>query len=201
MLEHLQKEHEWFEGVMENSEFGMEVQSATSPAFRPGKPRELHDPLHDIFSSFLREAKLVRTYCNLYDQRTKIGVSEGFAMVNQRDAEVNIRMAMESTRIARASHQDSRALRVIQILSMLFLPASLVSSIFGMGFFTTSHGRDGRPVLLVSGGWWLYIAISIPLTAICLFFLGGYNVVHKLRARRGGPPDLEKADSESAKER
>ena len=44
--------------------------------------------LQEAFDFFLREAKLIRTYSNLYNERSKIGVSEGFAMVNQRDAEV-----------------------------------------------------------------------------------------------------------------
>ena len=49
---------------------------------------ELHAPLQETFKSLLREAKLIRTYSNLYNERSKIGVSEGFALVNQRDAEV-----------------------------------------------------------------------------------------------------------------
>ena len=49
---------------------------------------ELRAPLQEAFDSFLREAKLIRTYSNLYNERSKIGVSEGFALVNQRDAEV-----------------------------------------------------------------------------------------------------------------
>lgn len=101
-------------------------------------------------------------------------------------------MATESTQIARASHQDSRALRIIQILSMLFLPASLVSSIFGMGFFNTSQGTDGQAVFTVSNDWWLYIAISLPLTVFCLMFMACYNIASKLRARCGRTPDPEK---------
>lgn len=102
-------------------------------------------------------------------------------------------MATESTQIARASHQDSRALRVIQILSMLFLPASLVSSIFGMGFFNTSQGTDGQAIFTISNSWWLYIAISLPLTALCLTFMGCYNIAPKLKARRKRSSDTEKA--------
>lgn len=100
-------------------------------------------------------------------------------------------MATESTQIARASHQDSRALRIIQILSMLFLPASLVSSIFGMGFFNTSQGTDGQAIFTISQNWWLYIAISVPLTVFCLMFMGCYNMASKLRARRKRYPDPE----------
>ena len=102
-------------------------------------------------------------------------------------------MATESTQTARASHQDSRALRIIQILSMLFLPASLVSSIFGMGFFSTSQGTDGQATLLISKNWWLYVAISVPLTVLCLGFMGGWNMLtyRKGRARPPPPADLE----------
>ena len=102
-------------------------------------------------------------------------------------------MATESTQIARASHQDSQALRIIQILSMLFLPASLVSSIFGMGFFSTSQGTDGQATLLISKNWWLYVAISVPLTVLCLGFMGGWNMLayRKWGIRRARPADLE----------
>ena len=96
---------------------------------------------------------------------------------------VNLKMATESTTIARASHQDSRALRYIQILSMLFLPASLVSSIFGMGFFSTSTDRNGKAILVISHNWWLYLAISIPLTLVCLLSMGWYNAVFKSKGK------------------
>lgn len=108
-------------------------------------------------------------------------------------------MATESTQIARASHQDSRALRVIQILSMLFLPASLVSSIFGMGFFSTSQGANGQANFVISKSWWLYVAISIPLIILCLTLMGGYNVASKLKARQRLPSDTEEAPSNQLK--
>lgn len=100
-------------------------------------------------------------------------------------------MASESTQIARASHQDSRALRYIQILSMLFLPASLVSSIFGMGFFSTSQDTHGEAIFTISHNWWLYLAISVPLTILCVLSMGWYSAVFKSRAKR--PSDMEKA--------
>ena len=109
-------------------------------------------------------------------------------------------MAAESTQIARASHQDSRALRIIQILSIVFLPASLVSSIFGMGFFNTSQGANGQAIFTISNSWWLYVAISIPLTVLCLMFMGGWNMAFKLKARRTAPLDTEKAFVNQLKE-
>ena len=61
-------------------------------------------------------------------------------------------------------------------MSMLFLPASLVSSIFGMGFFSTSAGDDGKSVFVVSGNWWMYIAVSVPLTLFILLFMSGHRM-------------------------
>ena len=115
--------------------------------------------------------------------------------------QVNIKIATESTQLTRASHQDSRALRVIQILSMLFLPSSLVSSIFGMGFFNTSQGDNGQAVFTISRSWWLWVAISFPLTVICLMILGGYNASLKERFKRRRPPEKEDGDSEHSKEK
>ena len=44
--------------------------------------------LGDTFDNLLKDVKLIGTYSNLYLQRSKIGVKECFAMVNQHDAEV-----------------------------------------------------------------------------------------------------------------
>ena len=83
-LEHLKKEHQWFE---QNS-FPTAISEIVT---RPSIPDEieLRALLLETFDSFLRQAKLLRTYTNLYNDKAKIGVSEGFAMVNQRDAEVS----------------------------------------------------------------------------------------------------------------
>ncbi|KAL0632762.1 hypothetical protein Q9L58_008350 [Maublancomyces gigas] len=111
-------------------------------------PPELSD---DIWDVFLAECELLTTYANLYETRTRIGINECFAMVSQRDSEMTIQMAGESTKIARVTYQDGQSLRAIQILTMVFLPASLCSGIFGMGFFDTSSDDGGN--VNFSYGW------------------------------------------------
>lgn len=78
-FEHLDREFQWFE----KTKYGAAVSQTRGP-----EDRELRELLQETYISFLREAKLIRTYSNLYNERCKIGVSEGFALVNQRDAEV-----------------------------------------------------------------------------------------------------------------
>ena len=97
-------------------------------------------------------------------------------------------MAAESTQIARASHQDNRSLRIIQIMSMLFLPASLVASIFGMGFFNTSQGDNGESIFTISSNWWMFVAVSIPLTVTVLSVMGGYRIIDR---RKGNSKDKD----------
>lgn len=46
-------------------------------------------------------------------------------MVSQRDAELNMQMALESTQIARDTRQDGKSLAALQILGAVFLPVSL----------------------------------------------------------------------------
>lgn len=50
---------------------------------------------------------------------------------------------------------------------MLFLPGSLISSTFGMGFVSTAQGTEGREaVFTASNKWWIYLAIAVPLTVV-----------------------------------
>ena len=82
-LEHLHKEHRYLQNNIPST-----ANLRTPAGALTQHEEELRAPLQETFNSFLREAKLIRNYSNLYNERSKIGVSEGFAMVNQRDAEV-----------------------------------------------------------------------------------------------------------------
>ncbi|KAK8026217.1 hypothetical protein PG990_004040 [Apiospora arundinis] len=158
--------------------------------------RNTQGALDDIFSQILHEVSLLRTYSNLYLERSKIGIDECYAMTNQRDSELNIG-------IAQASNQDNRSLRIIQILSGIFLPASFVSGIFGMGFFSTS---DDGAVFVVNARWWIYLAVSVPLTTVVLALMVYYKWRDGTQAeqewsRRISLAAVSEADLEAASDR
>ena len=50
-------------------------------------------------------------------------------------------------------------MRTIAALTMVFLPGTFVSGIFGMVFFDAKE--DGY---IVDPRWWLFLAITLPLT-------------------------------------
>jgi len=73
----------------------------------------------------------------------------------------------ESIRIAKATKEDSRTMRGIAWVTIAFLPATFVSSFFGMNFFNGTAGSvpfDGA-----SRNVWLFFVIAVPISGIVLF--------------------------------
>jgi Mg2+ and Co2+ transporter CorA len=81
-------------------------------------------------------------------------------------------------RLARASRSDSNTMKAITILTMVFLPATFVCSLFSMGFFdftaaTTDEddsnlGPPHHRTMRVAGQFWIYFAVAVPLTILVL---------------------------------
>lgn len=67
-----------------------------------------------------------------------------FNLVTQQDATT-------STTIAREAKADGSAMKAIAALTMVFLPATFLSSVFSMP-------------MLDGARWWHYVAIAVPLT-------------------------------------
>jgi uncharacterized membrane protein len=63
-----------------------------------------------------------------------------------------------STTIAREAKSDGTSMKVIAVLTMVVLPGTCLSSIFGMA--ALEHAK-----------WWLYIALMFPLTVLAVWWL------------------------------
>ncbi|ETS78430.1 hypothetical protein PFICI_10492 [Pestalotiopsis fici W106-1] len=64
--------------------------------------------------------------------------------------------------------KDSLAMRIITLVTLVFLPGTFVSGFFGMGFFTIDSDDGGKWV--ISPQLWVYFAAAIPVTALTLAF-------------------------------
>jgi cytochrome c biogenesis protein CcdA len=71
-----------------------------------------------------------------------------FNLVTQQDSATG-------TTIAREAKADGSSMRVIATLTMVFLPGTFMSSVFGMAVL--DHAR-----------WWLYVALTLPLTLLVI---------------------------------
>ncbi|KAL3443355.1 hypothetical protein BJX65DRAFT_285355 [Aspergillus insuetus] len=67
----------------------------------------------------------------------------------------------------------------ISIVTMLYLPASLVSSFFGTNFFALETKNDGRPTFLVSDLCWIYGISTVLLTAFTFSVWLGWKIRRK----------------------
>lgn len=54
-------------------------------------------------------------------------------------------------------------MKTIAALTMVFLPGTYIAAIFGMNLFNYSAGG-----IHVSARWWLYVAITIPMTVLTI---------------------------------
>jgi Mg2+ and Co2+ transporter CorA len=76
------------------------------------------------------------------------------------------RLLAESIRIAEETQRDSRTMRGIAWVTIAFLPATFVSSFFGMNFFNGIAGNV--PFDEASRNVWLFFVVAVPVSAIVL---------------------------------
>ncbi|KAF2454876.1 hypothetical protein BDY21DRAFT_96191 [Lineolata rhizophorae] len=69
--------------------------------------------------------------------------------------------------IARETRRDSVSMKTIAALTMVFLPGTFTSALFSMTFFNADPVEAGGD-LRVSSSWWIYAAVTIPLTIAVL---------------------------------
>jgi Mg2+ and Co2+ transporter CorA len=90
-----------------------------------------------------------------------------YNLMASRDSLTNIRIAVQSTKIAQETRRDSFAMKTIAVLTMLYLPATFVSSVFGTNFFAATGDGPGRSTV-VSRNWWVGAVVAVGLTTVTL---------------------------------
>lgn len=84
---------------------------------------------------------------------------------------MNVRMAVASTR-------DSSSMKALAVITALFLPGDFIGTLFGMSMFEwgdvddsnngTAKPGEQRPDPVVTGSFWIYWSVTIPLTITIL---------------------------------
>lgn len=95
--------------------------------------------------------------------------------------------ANTTIRIAEDTRRDSNSMKVIAALTMVFLPLTSIATFFSTGFFHFD-GKAGQ--LQVSSSWWLYPAVTVPLTVTIFGIWMGWmkwKLASAKRMQRLGP--------------
>jgi hypothetical protein len=67
----------------------------------------------------------------------------------------------------RINQRESQSMKTIAVATLLFLPATFVSTVFGSGIFDF-HAYQGQNTTTVSKYWTIYLTICIVLTALTM---------------------------------
>ncbi|KAI1655239.1 hypothetical protein F4813DRAFT_368192 [Daldinia decipiens] len=85
---------------------------------------------------------------------------DGMAMATQwSHGDTNVEIAL-------ATGRDSRHMRSIAVVTMVFLPGTFCASVFSMQFFNWFPGDDGNT--MVSRYFWIYVLVTIAMTLLTL---------------------------------
>jgi hypothetical protein len=127
------------------------------------------------YLSTLFESTVLRT--TSLEKRMQNIINLSFNLVTQRDSQ-HIKF-------------ESSSMHTIALTTLIFLPISTVAAIFGSQFFayTPPPPPEGeqQPELMLSGTFWLFWAVTVPLTLIVLgLWLWKHPVTVKRWTRRSG---------------
>ncbi|ERF72821.1 hypothetical protein EPUS_04256 [Endocarpon pusillum Z07020] len=112
----------------------------------------------------------------------------------------------EIHKLTESSAQDAAAVKLLTMIMLIYLPATVVSSFFSTAFVDAdrSPGRPGKLVILEN--WWIYVAAAVPLTFLTFFLwwsmgrvspnvwcacLSGVRRIHRRNCNEENPRSLE----------
>ncbi|KAI4609138.1 hypothetical protein J4E83_008779 [Alternaria metachromatica] len=138
--------------------------------YHPDRLREVLIDVHQHIEDVVAEKQQEKQE-QLQEQEEK-RKKDRYKLQNDQKAEEKIRARREgelleqSIRIAKETKRDSRTMRGIAWVTIAFLPATFVTSFFGMNFFNGIAGKV--PFDEASRNVWLFFAIAIPVSGIVL---------------------------------
>lgn len=107
-----------------------------------------------------------------------------YNLIAQRDKRQNLHVAPISTSIAAITKDDSFAMRTIAIMTVAFLPATAIPSIFSMNMFDW-QAEPGKQV--VSSHFWIYWVVAVPLTLAVLGVWLSWIHAHRKHQKKAAP--------------
>ncbi|KAK5637227.1 hypothetical protein RRF57_012939 [Xylaria bambusicola] len=115
--------------------------------------------------------------------------------IGRRDTFTNLEIARNGLKVAQHTRRDSELMKSIALLTMVFLPATFVATLFSMGIFEWK-GSYGE-VLSVSPYIWLYVAVTVAITSVTL----GTWYLWAMRRRRRATSDNSNKSKRISKHR
>lgn len=72
-------------------------------------------------------------------------------------------------KLAERSTQDAAAIKVLTIVTLVYLPMTVVSNFFSTSFVSTTILDGSASGISISKDWWIFVAVSAPLTTLTVY--------------------------------
>ncbi|KAI3551909.1 hypothetical protein CSPX01_00585 [Colletotrichum filicis] len=137
-------------------------------------PREAHTPpeadlqLCGFINLLERDAQSISSYATRMQSRLELQFNVLYNLIAQAGNSLNMQQSTQAGQVAAQAGMDSTAMKTMAVVTMVFLPPTFVATIFSMSFFnwqaSSSSGDDGGAEPTVVPQFWIYWAVSLPLT-------------------------------------
>ncbi|KAK3401218.1 hypothetical protein B0T20DRAFT_451810 [Sordaria brevicollis] len=141
--------------------------------------KHLHKSFVSRLDFFQAKLKGIENYAHITLERLSIQRAALYNIIAQKESKLGLQMAVDQRKLAHAAKRDATSMKSISLLGAIFLPATLLASVFSMTFFNfQDQDSDFSPAgddssspaesatRTVSPSIWVYFAITIPLTLI-----------------------------------
>ncbi|MCJ1270366.1 hypothetical protein MMC22_010262 [Lobaria immixta] len=114
--------------------------------------------VHQMLSQKVTQFEAWKLRMESMDKRMQNVINLSFNMVTQQDSNVMI--------------GHSTTMKAIAAVTMFFLPATTIATIFGCGFFSTD---DDKKAIVVTSDFWIFWCATVPATAAVLLLYSWWS--------------------------
>ncbi|RAH41868.1 uncharacterized protein BO95DRAFT_372208, partial [Aspergillus brunneoviolaceus CBS 621.78] len=113
-------------------------------------------------------------------QGLRVLENEVQGIANTLSVAVNLNVNNQMLKLGTESFDDSSTVKSMTLVTLIYLPASFVSSILGMNLFDFDGGEKGS--FTISKQFWIFVILAVPLTLLTL--ASWYVVARQTRKAR-----------------
>ena len=142
--------------------------------------------IHEVTNLLKRRAAAQEVDLDFTRRRARTQLDALYQFVAQHDALIAQEMSQDCRLLATASQRDSFSMKSIAVVTMLFLPATFVSSLLSMPLF--DFAANSTSAMFSTTYWrprlYAFLALTLPLMCLTVGIWGFWTLTHHFRQRR-----------------
>ncbi|KAF4422222.1 hypothetical protein FACUT_10699 [Fusarium acutatum] len=159
LLNHLKEQGKLDDASKLYRELSMTLHKCSMDLAELGRRRKFEEELGKFLLEDLKNDSKLKVLAEIYLRMSRSRESDVESLPGKIESQRNVHDSYLQARLARESLRDSKAMKTLSILTILFLPGAFIATIFSTNMFGfESKNQQVR----------IYFAIVIPLTAVLM---------------------------------